>query len=698
MDSMSEIFIIDDLLKDPEEYERVYNEIEGVLEEAFDDEKVRRKEVKFKFYVDDKKTHKLTRPRFLTNLIMFIPLALGGYEDDFKLDERLILDFDNLNNSQMEHFMNEYIIPYYMYKVDPVELNEYFAIWRGRLKFSKKFTSLIGHNYSLKDEFDKFLRDKEYREVLTSKFDENLQPKEISEDLAAKTDILVNSLKNDPLHPFQAILKCGEGLKIGQLQESHVGVGNKPDIYGNIIPMPLNANYLYHGINSVSGYVVDTNSGRKAAIMNDEFIGKGGYLSRMMQLNSQDTWLDPDPESDCNTHRDNLPRVVIKNEGYLKRLRGRYYYKEDGDKLKCIDDKDKSLIGKTIRLRSPVTCNGETICQKCFGKLAYFNKDYHIGIVAASAIARPIFQNVMSAKHLLQANSVELIFNEEFNKFFEFSGNMIYLKPEWENMDESVLSTMKLRIYKEDVHDENGDEDELEGEDIDDEYSAGVNDHYVKYVNQFTVKDMKTKAKYKIKEVKDWNLYMTPSLIHLMKAVNKKKGKKSEFADKAYWEMSFEDLDLENVGSDYGDELIDSRFPLFYVEVANIELTKPLHKLKGMLDVKKEIKTITSIDVALERAFDLIVEAGIHSQFYAFEVVYRTLIRDKEERYSRPNFSKPNPEYELITIRHSLRNNPSPIVTLSFEDLKRRIVSPGLYMRTEAGLLDKFFQIIPDID
>ena len=93
-----------------------------------------------------------------------------------------------------------------------------------------------------------------------------------------------------------------------------------------------------------------------------------------------------------------------------RRINGRNYYEIDekgnvGTKLLTVTP-EVDLVGKTIALRSPITCcahdeNGKPcICATCYGKrLAEINRNKHAGIVATLKITDPLTQKLLSAKH-----------------------------------------------------------------------------------------------------------------------------------------------------------------------------------------------------------------------------------------------------------------------------------------------------------
>ena len=67
------------------------------------------------------------------------------------------------------------------------------------------------------------------------------------------------------MKPF---LVTGAGINTGQLQEFAISGGLKPDVEGNVIPVPINSNYISGGLNSINNFYIDGQAGPKALIMN----------------------------------------------------------------------------------------------------------------------------------------------------------------------------------------------------------------------------------------------------------------------------------------------------------------------------------------------------------------------------------------------------------------------------------------------
>jgi hypothetical protein len=75
------------------------------------------------------------------------------------------------------------------------------------------------------------------------------------------------------------------------------------------------------------------------------------------------------------------------------------YIDEGGGKLTMLDNSNiGSYIGKTVKMRSPMTCTGQKICSKCAGKLFYMIGAEHIGLFAVQ-ISHADLNLALKAKH-----------------------------------------------------------------------------------------------------------------------------------------------------------------------------------------------------------------------------------------------------------------------------------------------------------
>lgn len=108
---------------------------------------------------------------------------------------------------------------------------------------------------------------------------------------------------------------------------------------------------------------------------------------------------------DCGTKHTVKYRVETKQK--LNQIIGRHYYDIDesgnvGTELKTVTILSTNLIGKTIALRSPVTCNKRNgkVCATCYGRsLAEKNRNLNTGLNAVFLLTNPLTQRLLSAKH-----------------------------------------------------------------------------------------------------------------------------------------------------------------------------------------------------------------------------------------------------------------------------------------------------------
>ena len=89
-----------------------------------------------------------------------------------------------------------------------------------------------------------------------------------------------------------------------------------------------------------------------------------------------------------------------------------YRFNEKGIEYLLDAEKDQHLIGQTLLFRSPQTCasaaRGNGICYRCYGNLAYANRNINIGQIAAEQLSSIYTQTLLSAKHLLESAIIKM--------------------------------------------------------------------------------------------------------------------------------------------------------------------------------------------------------------------------------------------------------------------------------------------------
>ena len=72
--------------------------------------------------------------------------------------------------------------------------------------------------------------------------------------------------------------------------------------------------------------------------------------------------------------------------------------------------------------------------------------------------------------------------------------------------------------------------------------------------------------------------------------------------------------------------------------------------------------------------------AGIRCRHVQAEIILNRLIRDADNTYVRPDFSKSNnPKFKILTLNQALLNTKAPTIGFSYQELKRQILSDSIY-------------------
>lgn len=356
----------------------------------------------------------------------------------------------------------------------------------------------------------------------------------------------------------------------------------------------------------------------------------------------------------CNSKRP--IKYIVKNKKCLKKINRRYYYLDSSlYDMQCVNSKrDLWLIGKTIYLRSPMTCTSEDgICAACYGDLAYTNceKNFNIGAYASTQLNNTIQQNILSTKHLLTTNSEQLKFTEPFYRFFILDANKFKLDPECkENLDNWFL-----RIYDDDLE-----EFDFRGE-------ADFNS----YTDKMYLVNKRTKDELLIRETnKDQFMYIYSDIMSMF----------TKSKDKDAVELSLSKLDDE----DYVAIII----------IENNELTRPLKNIMRLLD-RKDHFDCNTIDELVNKMSDLLIECNHKLDLVHAECIMRSIIKDRTNILAQPHFEDPNrgEDYQILTVTAALLNNPSLTTSLSFQDLGKQVINPTTNRKCKPSSFDDLYRV-----
>lgn len=632
--------------------------------------------VSFKFYHDKEEETKVLPFRvFLFNAIMWFPQI--KFDPD-KLSDDLIIPENQSTKivpSYIKDFIDTYYVIPYRSSISNYYLNEVLSDCIYIMAtLCHTFYKFLGLSMNIEVFMDLAKRIPEFDELLHFKLDEMKQPADIEKDAKAAADRQWNLILNDDKFNILKPLLATGSLKGKQFAEFDNVIGLKPDIDGNTIPYPINKNWITGEINEIPITFVNDIAGRKAAIINNEFMGSAGHLLILVATLCNEAKLSKRVK-DC--HSPNPVPITIKSKTHLRKLDGRYYRFAGGSEYKWLNSKeDESLIGETLWFRSPITCCSEDgrICEKCYGMLANINKNlYSVGTYAAFAVMMKVTQDLLSAKHMQDTNSNKIEFAPEFYNYLQLSATDVIV-----SVDNEDIDMYTLVINRNDIHSTNDDnvivvdgkkkrksrdDDDIGGsyggEDSDSEGDDASSFKLDYYATKFSiVKNFYNKKGMEITEFEELGkkeLFMHIDFVSKMKFTNVE-----PFGECFY-------INLEDVNY---DEFI------FMVDVENNELSKPLKQIQGLMDNKTHEGCSTYEEMA-QKMLDLIIEAKNPGTSVQGEIIVRQLIRDAEKIMYRPDFSRlilPK-DYKIMTINTALRKHPSITTSMSTPYLRYQLVS-----------------------
>lgn len=650
------LYIIDNVLKSAEDYnyfqECTYNIIKG----CFEHKECREYPVKFKFYATDKKTHTIEFRHFIVNMFAWSPFV-NLYGIPGILDESFIIDGYN-DIPHLTNYINEKIILVLReYGIKNIIINRSVSeVLYNLRRISTDFSSILNLNISMKSFLDLYAGNSRIREIMETNFGLDKQPNEIEKEMTDLMNEEINIVKGLKDNPIGVILRAGTGIKHKQFAEYTIAMSMKPDLSGVTIPIPISSSTLIGGLNKPSYHYIDAIGARKSLIMNKKVMGTAGYFGKVVLLLARTLSLSK-TVSDCNTKH--LLPITIENQKMLHKYNGRYYRLDEhkGTTLLINSKRDTHLIGKTIYLRSPITCaceNENEICHKCFGTTSLLNFDIADGVTGfeVEEVTKVVNQMILSTKHLLTTISEKIEFNDEFYKFFSITAgevNPILANENVENLDDWAIWIDPNDIEKSDEMDD------------DSFFNTFIN-------GKFYVYNLVTKEYKEISSNGEREMYLTEECLELMK-----KGKGF---------IKFKDMDEST--------------SLFELVIMNNELTKPLYSLIDLLNKSKKDKISMTYAEMAQEFTNLLLQAGIDAMAISGEIIINRLIReDPDETFGRPDFSRRDiGPYQIYTVLKALEYNKSPLIGLSSQNIKRQLTSDDIVTKKNGtSYIDSLFKV-----
>ena len=426
----------------------------------------------------------------------------------------------------------------------------------------------------------------------------------------------------------------------------------KPDLSGSTIPLTTNSNFLTYGLKDVKSLYIDAQGARKAAIM-QLAVSDSGYYGRHQSFVTSNITLNEDPTYSCNTK--NFLRVKIESNLDLQLFEGRFY-KVDKKRYRVITSKDQHLIGKTIEIRSPITCaNKENkICKTCYGLLYNVNYGMHAGLFAAIDSNESKTQRQLSARHALATTSASINLIDDKMFLINQNGWLFSLNGDID------LTKYRIVFNTSDVYMENP-----ENYDQADNY----------YVNKLIFKNVKTGELFEVYEEQNTQLYLGRQVFNALR-------------DRKFFIMDGNET-IEIPLSEFN---IDE--PFAFLRISNAELAKPLKELAGFIQKgKKQLKGVSDYHEFSAKLNKLYRYGGMAIPSVHIEMLLRNLIRKADNPLEIPDWEiKQTPDmYQLMSLNDSIIMSNSVTLGLMFEKVKRQLKMPETYKKRGSSIYSIMF-------
>lgn len=703
------IFIIEKY-DNPSKFEDVIWTLRNNMCYGFEHQEFRDHPVQFKFRDDPEEDVKWLPFRvFIVNLIMWYPMICF---DPTHIDETFIISESKSHgfgvNEMADYIDDKYQVYGRFIPTKPdlpitelhAEISTVYAETTYMMQQTVgKFSRFYGISSSIETFHEMAKKFPEFDALMNFKLDESKQPAEMEADLDAALNKNISIVENDDDFNLLKPLVKSNALNLRQYCSTCINNGLKPDEFGHTITKPVNTNFTKGGgFRNLTDFYINGISGRKAAIINKEFMGKTGHLLNLIAIMAASVKLSQ-TTLDCNTV--NPIPIKIKTKKHLQKMEGRRYRFSGERDYHILNPKtDENLIGETLYFRSPITCAcKDGVCRECYGELYYTNIDnYSTGVFSAIEVMNPVVQGILSAKHFQSTDTSPIEFSEEFYKFFKLTATDVIINNELDNVSNLSLVIRLNNINNSEDDDEqelvynkrkprkkkkkNADEDEDFG--AVEDYSGDNNNFELQmsyFVTSFQVAenlhDKSTKTVYHTFSEKDnKELYLDEDFISRMVAGRDDQGD--------YLYIDFEDINQ--------DEFI------FIVEVFNNELTKPMKQIQKLLNNLAH-EGCDSYEELVNKFLDLIIEAKLGAMGIHSEVILVNLIRKASNILKRPDFERVimRKDYQILTVNTALKNNPSITTSLSTPFLKAQLIDlTETFLKSACSVLDPYFRMTLD--
>ena len=610
----------------------------------------------------------LTIPDYLLNLIMWNMLI----RTNIPIESKHVFFADEIKKDTIKDYIDKFLIDTSRKRFTNKELNNIIDDTLYHMHDIDEFSMFLSNTVNLEDNVFLMEKNPEFYQCMHADLS-NVPIEDVKSVGMQYANKAIDMMKKAKEylgydHCLADAWRASEGINAKQFKEFTINIGTKPDGRGGVFEKAIANSFINGGVASPLDYFIESSTGRTAQIIKYKNVGSSGHFARLLGLNNMDSHLHPDPNYDCCSK--NFLRIFVKDAKTLKMLRNRYYRLRPDGVEGIITNKSQELIGRTIFLRSPITCasaaRGQGICYKCYGDLAYtvydagINFGVNIGRIASENLSSSLTQKLLSAKHLLETFVEKVTWVDKFYELFEIEGNVVRLNSELDEKD------YKLLIDPNSIELENEEDDDLSSMSDDDDTAPIYNE----YITEFDVMD--GEDIYHITNDKGIKLYISSELNTIIR-------RKGEPVD-------------GKICIDFS-ELKDAE-TLFIIPIENNELSKTLNHLEDLLNTNNAINGM-DIHQLLQAIIETVIEGGLKIASTHLEVIISNQCRDAEDILKRPKWYLYDPDYTILSLNKALTCNPSVVISMSYQKVGKLLYNPLTFKKNGSSFMDLFFMERP---
>lgn len=567
------------------------------------------------------------------------------------IDSLKLVFFDDVTRKSIKKWLDQIFVKKFRTVLPFKDLNNYIDDVFNAFHAFSNYQLYLANTVNLEDTLELMNQYPEFNDTIHLDMS-HVALEDVKEEGMKATRKQIEYIKNSN-HCLRDSFRTGEAISPKQYKEVQANIGTKPDGRGSVYPYIINTSFINGGLNTIESSTIESSVGRVAQILQKTNVGTSGAFARLLGLNNIDTTLHPDPQYTCNTK--NYQEVYIRDETVLKMYDLRYYKTHKKGLLMLLDaDRDKHLIGQTLLFRSPMTCAsfaaGRGICYKCYGDLAYVNREINIGKIAAELLSSRFTQILLSAKHLLESLVIKMNWSEGFYDFFTVNFNTIQLKEDCSYTGYTMIIGTDFDV-----------EDDLDLDGLD--YNESITSFMVRCPDGST---------YDIHTSEADSIYIHPDLMEIINSYNLDTN-------------DFIELDMQT--------LVEIPI-LFVMQIKNNELSRTMDRVKNIINNKNFTKKFDRNSI-LKDFTETNIEGNIIINAVHFEVLLSNQIRDVEDIVSKPNWEVENQDCQLLTLNEALTNNPSIAIRLQYSKISKTLFNPSSFKINKPSTLDLYSMVKP---